>query len=173
MRNCTLQINKHGMCYRHRNVLERLLLAAQLAVAAAGVAQDILPVDASDFLTLMWDNPGLLEDFPIAIALSAMKEPTATAAVVSRWKDSPPNYDVDELYSILDAAIRAVAARASTPGAEEEIPHLRELEQLNRQGAARIANFDNSKAKHFRSGQTQTSKSELAYSKRGPVQHAT
>ena len=127
-------------------------MAAQLAVTAADVAQDILPVDVSDFLTLMWDNLGILKYFPVAIALSAMKEPTATAAAVARWKELPPKYDVDYFHSIFEDSIRAVAARASTPGAGEEIPHARGLEQLNRQGVARFANFDNTNAKHFRSG---------------------
>jgi len=138
-------MNKYGMCYCHRVVLDRLPLPAQLAAAAADVAQDILPVDASDFLTLICDHHGLLDDFPIAITMAAMKEPTATAAVVARWKTLPKLYDVDGFYSVFDDAIRAVAARASTPGGEESIPHARELEQLNRQGAARTSNFDKSK----------------------------
>ena len=104
------------MCFRHKSALERLPLAAQLAVAAADVAQDILPVDVSDFLTLMWDNPDLLEDFPVSIALGAMREPTATAAAVARWKTLPTHYGAGEFYTIFEDAVRAVAARASTPG---------------------------------------------------------
>ena len=150
-------MNKYGMCYCHRVVLDRLPLPAQLAAAAADVAQDILPVDASDFLTLICDHHGLLDDFPIAITMAAMKEPTATAAVVARWKTLPKLYDVDGFYSVFDDAIRAVAARASTPGGDEIIPHARELEQLNRQGAARTSNFDKSKV-----GWTHAN-SELAY----------
>jgi hypothetical protein len=43
------------------------------------------------------------------------------------------------LYGVIEAATRAVAARASTPGAQtEDPPHKDELEQLSRQGVARF-----------------------------------
>jgi len=139
---CVRPMNKLGMCYAHRVALDALPPPAKLAVAAAGIAQDILPVDVSDCLQLVSDMPGLLDDFPVAIAIAAVKEPTATEAIATRWKALPTAYGVDEFYSIFDAAIHAVAARAPTPGAEEVIPHSRELEQLNRQGVVWSSNFD-------------------------------
>ena len=139
---CGRPINrKYNMCYYHGAVLESLPRAAQFAAAAAPVAQEILPVDISDFMLLMHTHPGLIDDFPFAIALAAIKEPSVTRPMVEHWKSLPADYDVNAFNAVIvDDAIRAAVVRASTPDGKQYAPHYYELQQLNRQGVTRVVN---------------------------------
>ena len=54
------------------------------------------------------------------------------------WRGLPANWSADDFRAGVALVVRAVAARAPTPGADEDAHHLRELAQLSRQGACRF-----------------------------------
>ena len=121
------QLRSDFFCSHHRRVVEGVPFGVKLAVAAAPVAEYMMPCDVDDFPS----RSGTVQnDLAMLIFLTAaIQEPYLVGALVEAWQKLPPQYNKGSELRV--AILKAVTAAS-------EAHHSVQLAQLPRQGVGRF-----------------------------------
>ena len=102
-------------CSHHRRVVEGVPFGVKLAVAAAPVAEYMMPCDVDDFLS----RSGTVQnDLAMLILTAAIQEPYPVGALVEAWQTLPPQYNKG-------SELRAAILKAVTAASEAQSPRSR------------------------------------------------
>ena len=103
-------------CSHHRRVVEGVPFGVKLAVAAAPVAEYMMPCDVDDFLS----RSGTVQnDLAMLIFLTAaIQEPYLVGALVEAWQKLPPQYNKG-------SELRVAILKAVTAASEAQSPRSR------------------------------------------------
>ena len=139
VQGCTRAKNKSDMCYMHRRIFEGLPLHMQLAVLGADCAPWLVPCDVVDYLHGYEETQN---DLAICIICALVKEPTVTSLIREGWRQLPADYDAEQLRRLLES-VALVCDSSPDAGQDGDAAsqHDKELEQLGRQGVARVSGF--------------------------------